>query len=356
VLHGPNLNLLGVREGTSGGRLADLDAALKARAEELELELKVVQSNHEGVLLDTLAAEREEVDGILINPAGLFGSYTLKEALELVGLPAIEVLLRPPGRESVVGEACVLQVHGTQGGFEPYLQALETFASGVFTPEGTGPKKTLGRKKDTPTEKPASMPAKSLGRGKDEPAPVKSLGRDRDEADKTVPMPQAKSLGRGKDEPAPLKSVGRAKDEAARPSPVALVKSVGTPAKSLARAVEAGSTKTLGRKQSAAQEAQEARPGKTLGRGSKSPTPASDLLTRALVRQKISDRLAGKLTPAELAAWARTQYQAVQRGAPAESGHRELLEESLQSLTLSTLPASRLSDEQLVDLLTRLDE
>ncbi|QSQ19801.1 3-dehydroquinate dehydratase [Pyxidicoccus parkwayensis] len=341
VLHGPNLNLLGAREGTSGRGLADLDAALKRRAEELELELKVVQSNHEGVLLDTLAAEREEVDGVLINPAGFFGSYALKEALELVGLPAIEVLLRPPGRESVVGEACVLQVHGTQGGFEPYLQALETFASGVFTPEQAGPKKSLGRKKDAPAPQAAAKPApvKSLGRDKDEPAPVKSLGRGTDEPS------SGKSLGRGTDEPG------------SRPSPVALVKSVSAPAKSLARTAEAGgTTKTLGRKVSALQEAAEARPGKTLGRGSKSATPASDLLTRALVRQKISDRLAGKLSPAELAAWARTQFQAVQRGAPAESGHRELLEESLQSLTLSTMPASRLSDEQLVDMLTRLDE
>ncbi|NMO19921.1 3-dehydroquinate dehydratase [Pyxidicoccus fallax] len=310
VLHGPNLNLLGVREGTSGGRLSDLDAALNERAEELGLELKVVQSNHEGVLLDTLAAEREAVDGILINPAGLFASYPLKEALEAVGLPAIEVLLKPPARESVVGEACVLQVHGTHGGFEPYLQALDTFASGVFTPEPAGPKKSLGRKKD-----------------KDEPAL----------------------------KPAPAKSLGRGKDEPAAPT-LSLVKS--TPAKSLARAAEAGgAAKTLGRKASAQKETkEEARSGKTLGRGSKSLTPAADLLTRAVVRRKISDRLAGRMTPAELAAWARTQWQAVQRGAPAESGHRELLEESLQGLTLSTLPASRLSDEQLVDMLTRLDE
>jgi 3-dehydroquinate dehydratase-2 len=307
VLHGPNLNLLGVREGASGGRLSDLDAALKERAEELGLELKVVQSNHEGVLLDTLAAEREAVDGILINPAGLFASYPLKEALEAVGLPAIEVLLKPPARESVVGEACVLQVHGTHGGFEPYLQALETFASGVFTP-GSGPKKSLGRRKE-----------------KDEPAP----------------------------RPAPVKSPDRGKAEPAAPA-LSLVKS--TPSKSLARAAEAGgSSKTLGRKAEAPAR-EESRGGKTLGRGSRSPTPAADLLTRAMVRRKISDRLSGRMTPAELAAWARTQWQAVQRGAPAESGHRELLEESLQGLTLSTLPATRLSDEQLVDMLARLDE
>lgn len=308
VLHGPNLNLLGVREGASGGRLSNLDAALKERAEELGLELKVVQSNHEGVLLDTLAAEREAVDGILINPAGLFASYPLKEALEAVGLPSIEVLLKPPARESVVGEACVLQVHGTHGGFEPYLQALETFASGVFTP-GSGPRKSLGRKKE-----------------KEEPAR----------------------------RPAPVKSPGRGKDAPAAPT-LSLVKS--TPAKSLARAAEAaGSAKTLGRRSEALPPREESRGGKTLGRGSRSPTPAADLLTRAMVRRKISDRLAGRMTPAELAAWARTQWQAVQRGAPAESGHRELLEESLQGLTLSTLPATRLSDEQLVDMLARLDE
>ncbi|MFP2926275.1 type II 3-dehydroquinate dehydratase [Pyxidicoccus sp. 3LG] len=316
VLHGPNLNLLGVREGTDGGRLSDLDAALKERAEELELGLKILQSNHEGVLLDTLAAEREEVDGILINPAGLSGSYSLKEALEAVGLPAIEVLLKPPARESVVGEACVLQVHGTQQGFEPYLQALETFASGVFTPGKPEPKKTLGRKKG---EKEAAI------------VPVRA-----------APLALVKSGGKGK-ESEPAKSLARTLETGAR-SP-ALTSEAGGPAK------------TLGRKSAVKEEAPEAtRPGKTLGRGSKAPTPAADLLTRALVRRKISDRLSGKLTPAELAAWARTQWQAVQRGAPAESGHRDLLEESLQSLTLSTMPASRLSDEQLVDMLTRLDE
>ncbi|HEY0093046.1 MAG TPA: type II 3-dehydroquinate dehydratase, partial [Archangium sp.] len=86
VLHGPNLNLLGEREGRQGGRLADLDATLTARATELGLELKVVQSNHEGVLIDTLHAERSRLDGVVVSPAGLFGSYPLMEALEAVGV------------------------------------------------------------------------------------------------------------------------------------------------------------------------------------------------------------------------------------------------------------------------------
>ena len=61
-------------------------------------------------------------------------------------------------------------------------------------------------------------------------------------------------------------------------------------------------------------------------------------LSRALVRQKIADRLAGQADPAGLATWARSQWLEVQRGAPAESGFRELLDDSLQSLTLSTMP------------------
>ncbi|MFY2556600.1 type II 3-dehydroquinate dehydratase [Corallococcus terminator] len=308
VLHGPNLNLLGVRDGTRG--LSDLDVALRARAKELGLTLKIVQSNHEGVLLDTLAAEREAVEGVLINPAGLFGSYALKEALEAVALPAIEVLLRPPARESVVGEACVLQVHGASGGFEPYLEALNTFASGVFTPGKPEPKKSLGRKQES-----------------DSPATKSSSG----------------------------KSIGR---KGATETGGALVR---VPAKPLALPSGKGaasSGKSIGRKPSAAKSEDSESPtsGKTLGRGAKSVASTTDLLTRMLVRQKISDRLAGKLTASELSTWARSRYEALQGGSPVENDSGDLLEDSLQRLTLSHLPATKLSDEQLVDLMTRLDE
>ncbi|WP_254614605.1 type II 3-dehydroquinate dehydratase [Myxococcus sp. CA056] len=313
VLHGPNLNLLGVRDGTRG--LSDLDTALRARARELGLTLKIVQSNHEGVLLDTLAAEREAVEGILINPASLFGSYALKEGLEAVGLPAIEVLLRPPARESVVGEACVLQVHGAGGGFEPYLEALDTFASGVFTPGKPEPKKSLGRKQEG--ESPAAAKSASSGAGK-------SMGR------KGASETTGAALVR-----VPAK-------------PLALPSGQGA----------SGSGKSIGRKPSAAKSdvAESSKSGKTLGRGSKSVASTTDLLTRVLVRQKISDRLAGKLTASELSTWARSRYEAIQGGSPAEHGQRDLLEDSLQRLTLSHLPSTKLSDEQLVDLMTRLDE
>ena len=73
------------------------------------------------------------------------------------------------------------------------------------------------------------------------------------------------------------------------------------------------------------------------------------------MRQKIADRLAGTLSPAGLATWARGQWLEVQRGAAAESGQRELLEDSLQSLVLSAMPATRLTDGQLIELMTQLD-
>ncbi|WP_208647355.1 type II 3-dehydroquinate dehydratase [Corallococcus interemptor] len=313
VLHGPNLNLLGEREDVAGGRLPDLDALLRAKAKALGLELTIVQSNHEGVLIDAIHAERKNVEGILINPAGYFTSYALKEALEAVGLPAIEVMLKPPARESVVAEACAMQVLGLHG-FDPYVQALETFASGIFHPAIPGPVKTLGRRK-------------------------KGSAEDDDEGSRPKPKLVARVH--------PLK-----KDDTPEPTPLA------APARSLRRTAEAGGPlKTLGRKSMPTVVKTEGKPGKTLGRAAKGgSTPAAELLTRALVRQKVADRLAGRLSEAELATWARAKYQQVQRGEPAESGHRELLEDSLQSLTLSHLPATRLTDTQLVDLMTRLEE
>lgn len=96
-------------------------------------------------------------------------------------------------------------------------------------------------------------------------------------------------------------------------------------------------------------------PVKTIGPKRPNALPAAGVLSRALVRQRIADRLAGRLTASGLATWARAQWQEVQRGAPAEAGQRELLEDALQALVLSTQTASRLSDEQLIDLMAQLD-
>jgi 3-dehydroquinate dehydratase-2 len=89
VVHGPNLNLLGEREPQVYGTttLDEINSALQALADELGAELKIVQSNHEGVLIDAIHEARHWADAILINP-GAFTHYSiaLRDALSAVGI------------------------------------------------------------------------------------------------------------------------------------------------------------------------------------------------------------------------------------------------------------------------------
>src|SRR5688500_17121334 len=93
VLHGPNLNLLGTREPQLYGTttLADIDAALKDEGAKLGLEVRTLQSNHEGALIDALHEARAWASGVIINPGGYtHTSVALRDALSAIGLPAVE--------------------------------------------------------------------------------------------------------------------------------------------------------------------------------------------------------------------------------------------------------------------------
>jgi 3-dehydroquinate dehydratase-2 len=127
VLHGPNLNLLGTREPDIYGRetLADIDALVADHAERLKIQVRMLQSNHEGELIDAVHQAQEQA--LLFNP-GAFTHYSiaLRDAVVAKGLPTVEVhLSNVHAREefrhrSVIAPVCLGQI----AGFGPFSYVL----------------------------------------------------------------------------------------------------------------------------------------------------------------------------------------------------------------------------------------
>ena len=132
VINGPNLNMLGIREPHLYGRetYADLVRRIETHCKERGVEVSVLQSNHEGALVDAIQAAYGIYDGIVINPAAYtHTSVAILDALKAVQIPAVEVHIsrveerEPFRRISYVREACIRSIigHGTDG----YLEAID---------------------------------------------------------------------------------------------------------------------------------------------------------------------------------------------------------------------------------------
>ena len=136
VINGPNLNLLGRREPEIYGNQSytALCEHVQAAAKELGVEVEIMQTNHEGVIVDAIQDALDRYDGIVINPAAYtHTSVAIADAIAAVEIPTAEVHLSDVDsreafrRISYVTPVCVVRVTGL--GFDSYSEAIAQLAA-----------------------------------------------------------------------------------------------------------------------------------------------------------------------------------------------------------------------------------
>lgn len=295
VLHGPHLDLLGSGPLAGQPSLEQVNRAIELAASTGVAGVRAAEGNSEAELVAALHRNRDWATHVLISPGALAPTaYVLREALALAKLPYAEVHVDPLPFAADHAKKSVLREHAElqKRGAAPavYVDAAEKLLRAKFT--------------RVPLALPAPAPARAL------PEAMKPLPR-------ATPAPLA---------PAP-QVANRVQKEIGRKPRNEHVASGGH-----------ASAKTIGRAGAKAVE----------------PAPRASGITRAAVRQQIAQRLAGKISPAELATWAREQWLAVERGAATESGQRELLGEALQALALSAAPGLAISEPELLDWMAKM--
>ncbi|MEW6674613.1 MAG: type II 3-dehydroquinate dehydratase [Nitrospirota bacterium] len=134
VIHGPNLNLLGIRETDIYGTdsLSDIDKKILLLSTELGMDTKTIQLNSEGEIID--AIQKGDYDLLIINPAAYtHTSIAIRDAIAAIGKPSIEVHLSNIHRreefrkKSFIAEVAIGQISGF--GPDSYLLALRAAKS-----------------------------------------------------------------------------------------------------------------------------------------------------------------------------------------------------------------------------------
>ena len=144
VVHGPNLNLLGRREPQIYGTatLDQINARLAELAKEINVELTTMQSNSEGAIVDAFQQHIDDMDGALINGAGLsFSSVSIHDVIKAMPFPVIEVHISNLGTRDEIHQHSILTpaVRGTVMGlgWRSYTAALRALAEIVREEKAT---------------------------------------------------------------------------------------------------------------------------------------------------------------------------------------------------------------------------
>jgi 3-dehydroquinate dehydratase-2 len=132
VMHGVNFDVLGSRNADHYGglTLTELEVKVKGFARELDMQVSFSQTNHEGDFVERLHRAGESADALVLNPgAWTHYSYAIRDALEVAGLPAVEVHLSAVDhreewrRTSVIRDLCIGAIQGR--GVDGYRDALQ---------------------------------------------------------------------------------------------------------------------------------------------------------------------------------------------------------------------------------------
>ncbi|MCX7905530.1 MAG: type II 3-dehydroquinate dehydratase [Elusimicrobiales bacterium] len=132
IIHGPNLNLVGIREKEIYGEISlqKINKIIRDYAKKNNVLVKIFQENCEGKIVDIISSHIGKVNFLIINPGALTHySYVLRDCIKGCGIPTIEVHLsnikkrEPFRKKSVIKDVCIAQIYGL--GINSYLRAID---------------------------------------------------------------------------------------------------------------------------------------------------------------------------------------------------------------------------------------